>query len=69
MCWMWTMMLYKNLNKAMISIEKVENKYDKKELRDLIEAHVAGYRFRNWEQRCWMTLMNICLNFKKADSK
>ena len=29
-------------NKAMISIEKVENKYDKKELRDLIEAHVAA---------------------------
>ena len=34
--------LYKNINKAMISIEKVENKYDKKELRDLIEAHVAS---------------------------
>ena len=32
----------KNLNKAMISIEKVENKYDKKELRDLIEAHVEA---------------------------
>ena len=26
----------------MISIEKVENKYDKKELRDLIEAHVEA---------------------------
>lgn len=34
--------LYKNLNKAMISIEKVENKYDKKELKDLIEAHVKA---------------------------
>ena len=33
--------LYKNINKAMISIEKVENKYDKKELRDLIEAQFA----------------------------
>ena len=32
--------LYKNINKAMISIEKVENKYDKKERRDLIQAHV-----------------------------
>ena len=32
--------LYKNVNKTMISIEKVENKYDKKELRNLIEAHV-----------------------------
>ena len=28
--------LYRNLNKAMISIEKVDNKYDEKELRDLI---------------------------------
>lgn len=34
--------LYKNINKAMISIEKVENKYDKKELRDLIAAHVEA---------------------------
>ena len=34
--------LYKNLNKAMISIEKVENKYDRKELKDLIEAHVKA---------------------------
>ena len=38
--------LYKNLNKAMISIEKVENKYDKKELRDLIEA--AGICLGIW---------------------
>lgn len=34
--------LYKNINKAMISIEKVENKYDKKELHGLIEAHVKA---------------------------
>ena len=34
--------LYRNLNKSMISIEKVDNKYDEKELRDLIEAHVAA---------------------------
>ena len=34
--------LYKNLNKTMLSIEKVENKYDKKELRDMIEAHVKA---------------------------
>ncbi|MBQ0001405.1 MAG: glutamate synthase large subunit, partial [Clostridiales bacterium] len=32
--------LYKNLNKAMISIETIDNKYDKKELRDMIQAHV-----------------------------
>lgn len=34
--------LYRNINKAMISIEKVENKYDRKELKDLIEAHVQA---------------------------
>ncbi|MCD7867332.1 MAG: hypothetical protein LUG62_03860, partial [Clostridiales bacterium] len=34
--------LYKNLNKPMISIEAVDNKYDRKELRDLIEAHVEA---------------------------
>lgn len=32
--------LYRNLNKAMISIEKMENKYDILELRELIESHV-----------------------------
>ena len=34
--------LYKNVNKTMISIEKVENKYDKKELKCLIEGHVEA---------------------------
>ena len=32
--------LYKNLNKAMIHIEKVEEKYDIQELREMIEKHV-----------------------------
>ena len=32
--------LYRNLNKDMISIEKLESKYDIKELKDLIEEHV-----------------------------
>lgn len=32
--------LYRNLNKEMISIEKVVNKYDKEELRMLIQKHV-----------------------------
>ena len=35
-------MLYRNINKAMISIEQVENKYDRQELRNLIEAHVEA---------------------------
>ena len=35
-------MLYRNINKAMISIEQVENKYDRQELRNLIEAHVKA---------------------------
>lgn len=34
--------LYKNVNKAMISIEKVENKYDIRELSELIKAHVEA---------------------------
>lgn len=34
--------LYKNVNKSMISIEKVDTQYDKKELQDLIEAHVLA---------------------------
>ncbi len=34
--------LYRNLNKAMISIEPVENKYDIQELKDLIREHVEA---------------------------
>ncbi len=34
--------LYRNLNKDMVSIEKVENKYDIKELRSMIEEHVEA---------------------------
>ena len=34
--------LYRNLNKAMISIEKVENKYDIQELREMIREHVEA---------------------------
>ncbi len=34
-------LLYRNLNKAMISIEAVDSKYDIAELRSLIERHVA----------------------------
>ena len=32
--------LYKNVNKAMISIEKIVNQQDEQELRTMIEAHV-----------------------------
>ncbi len=34
--------LYRNLNKDMISIEKLENKYDIQELKSLIEEHVSA---------------------------
>ena len=34
--------LYKNLNKELILLEKVENKFDCQELKGLIEAHVAA---------------------------
>lgn len=42
--------LYRNLNKDMISIEKVENKYDIKELRTMIEEHVkeTGSQKGSW---------------------
>ena len=33
--------LYRNLNKEMILMEKVENKYDQEELKSMIEKHVA----------------------------
>ena len=33
--------LYRNLNKAMVSMEKVESKFDREELCRLIEAHTA----------------------------
>ncbi|MDO4324939.1 MAG: glutamate synthase large subunit [bacterium] len=32
--------LYKHMNKEMVSVEKVENPYDEKELREMIEEHV-----------------------------
>ncbi|WP_330424943.1 glutamate synthase large subunit [Lachnotalea sp. AF33-28] len=34
--------LYKNLNKEMVLMEKVETQYDRDELRSMIEAHVAN---------------------------
>ncbi|MEY8337003.1 glutamate synthase large subunit [Lachnospiraceae bacterium 62-35] len=34
--------LYRHMNKEMVSIEKVETKYDEKELRDMISAHVEA---------------------------
>ncbi len=34
--------LYRNLNKEMISIEKVDNPYDKQELKNMLEKHVAA---------------------------
>ncbi len=34
--------LYRNLNKEMIRIEKVDNPYDKQELREMLEKHVAA---------------------------
>ncbi|MBO6015699.1 MAG: glutamate synthase large subunit [Lachnospiraceae bacterium] len=34
--------LYRNLNKELVLMEKVENKFDQEELRKMIEAHVAA---------------------------
>ena len=57
--------LYKNLNKAMISIEKVDNKYDIKELKDLIEAACSCNRTRSLERRFWISLSMYLPHFKK----
>ena len=58
--------LYRNLNKEMISIEKVDNKYDVQELQDMIEAHVACTRLRKGTRRFWITLRSICLNLRRS---
>lgn len=34
--------LYRNLNKTMIGIEKIEDKYDQKELKDMLEKHIEA---------------------------
>ena len=55
--------LYKNLNKEMVLMEKVETKYDQEELRAMIEAQwptpipEKGKKF-------WHILYNICLPLK-----
>ena len=42
--------LYKNLNKEMVLMEKVETKYDQEELRAMIEAHVAHTNSRKGKE-------------------
>ncbi len=56
--------LYRNLNKAMIAIEKVENKYDIQELRAMIEEHVENTGSARGK-RFLPTLMRICRNLKR----
>ncbi len=57
--------LYKNINKTMISIEKVEKKYDQQELRDMIEAHVEATGSRKEAGRCWKRFEEYLPQFKK----
>ena len=62
--------LYKNLNKAMISIEKVDNKYDKKELKNLIEAACSCTPDSgSLDRRSWISLSMYLPHFKKTHSK
>ena len=42
--------LYKNLNKEMVLMEKVEMKFDKEELKSMIEAHVANTSSRKGKE-------------------
>lgn len=55
--------LYKNLNKAMISIEKVDNKYDKKSFVILSRLMWKQQALRS-VRRCWLILIPICLTSK-----
>ena len=41
MYWMRTAICIQKLNKEMVSIEKVTNKYDVQELKEMIQDHVA----------------------------
>ena len=56
--------LYRNLNKAMIAIEKVENKYDIQELRAMIEEHVENTGSARGKE-ILADLMSICRNLKR----
>ena len=38
--------LYMKVNKAMVSLEEVTNKYDVQELKDMIQEHVRLHQFR-----------------------
>ena len=40
MCWMKIVTLYMKVNKSMITLEEVTNKYDVQELKDMIQEHV-----------------------------
>ena len=60
-------MLYRNINKAMISIEQVENKYDRQELRNLIEAHVKATG-SELGKKILDNFAYYLPHFKKADS-
>ena len=51
--------LYRNLNKEMVQIEKVENKYDRQELEDMIGS-MWKPQVRKKAARCWKTLKSIC---------
>ena len=57
--------LYKNLNKAMISIEKVENKYDIKGTEKSDRSTCSCIPARSWEQRFWISLTMYLPHFKK----
>ena len=57
--------LYRNLNKEMISIEKMESRIDIHELKSLIEEHVERTGSRKG-RKCWIILRNICRNSRRS---
>ena len=60
--------LYRNLNKEMISIEKMESRIDIHELKSLIEEHVerTGSTRDLVGRKCWIILRNICRNSRRS---
>ncbi len=56
--------LYTKVNKSMVSIEKLSNKYDVLELKEMIKDHVA-YTNSTKGKRSWRSSENTCLSLRR----
>ncbi len=55
---------YKRLNKELVSLEEVTNKYDVLELKEMIQEHVATPTPQEGK-RSWITLASTCRNSRR----